>query len=126
MHAGNSRLSRSRNPNGSRVYDAIVEAVEYTLTDPIVGNGNGKAAVFILSDMVDTAPGSDDARDRAVDALAEIGKKDGVVGLYYVDARLCSVWSRLLGDAGVPCSPSRRSRDCQPPQAKALRWPDHS
>lgn len=33
---------------------------------------------------------------------AEVGKDRGVVGLYYVDARLCSVWSRLLGDAGVP------------------------
>jgi hypothetical protein len=95
-------LASRSDPHGSRVYEGIVQAVEYTLADPIVTGGKGKAAVFILSDMVDTAPGSDDARDRAVNALAAIGKQQGVVGLYYVDARLCSVWNRLLGDAGVP------------------------
>jgi hypothetical protein len=37
-----------------------------------------------------------------VTALAEISNNDGVIGLYYVDARLCSVWTALLSDAGVP------------------------
>src|SRR5262249_15526281 len=93
--------------NGSHVYDGIVQSVEYALSDPIATSGKGKSAVFILSDMVDKAPGGADARERAVNALGhvgEVGEDGGVIGLYYVDVRLCSQWARILRDAGVPTS----------------------
>ena len=82
-------------PNGSRLYDGIVQAVEYAESD----RGKGRSAVFILSDMIDSTEGG--ARDRAVNALARIGKQGGV-GLYYVDVKQCKLWEKLLRDAGVP------------------------
>lgn len=96
-------LSSCADPRGSLVYDGIVQAVEYTLSDPIMESGKGKAAVFILSDMVDTSD-SDQASERAVEALAAIGRDRGVVGLYFVDVKLCSKWRRMLTDAGIPAS----------------------
>lgn len=95
-------MAGQADPSGSRVYSGIAQAVEYTLTDPIVASGQGKAAVFILSDMVDNAPGNGESREQAVSALAQVGRSGGVVALYYVDVRMCSLWYRFLRDAGIP------------------------
>jgi hypothetical protein len=97
-------LVSKADPSGSRVYDGIVQAVGYTLADPIVSSGKGKSAVFILSDMVDNGSGAVEGREKAIRALAEVGKSGGVVGLYYVDVRHCSLWNQLLRDAGIPAS----------------------
>jgi hypothetical protein len=85
-------------PNGSNLHDGIVQAVEYTLTD--AASGKGKSAVMILSDMIDSKGA--DGRERAVSALAKVGKSGGGVGLYYVDVQQCALWKKLLHDAGVP------------------------
>jgi hypothetical protein len=92
-------ISSKADPNGSRLYDGIVQAVEYTMSDPIIADGRGRSAVFVLSDMVDS--GGDVGRERAVKALAEVGKTGGV-GLYYVDVKRCGLWEKLLLDAGIP------------------------
>jgi len=97
-------LVAKSDPRGSRVHEGIVQTVEYTLTDPMVADGKAKSAVFILSDMVDNASGGEGAREQAVNALAQVGKSGGVIGLYYVDVQLCSLWNRLLRDAGVPAN----------------------
>ena len=88
-------------PNGSFLYEGILQAAEYTLADPIVASGRGKSAVFVLSDMADNSENSGKKRQQAVDALAEVGKNRGIVGLYFVDVRLCPTWQRLLRDAGL-------------------------
>ncbi len=89
-------------PKASHVYEGIAQAVEYTLSDPVVAGGRGKAAVFILCDMIDNTPDNGPARERAVSALAHVAKQGGGLGLYFVDVRLCGEWNRLLRDAGVP------------------------
>jgi hypothetical protein len=95
-------LTSHADPQGSRIYDGVAQAVEYTLSDPVVADGNGKAAVFILSDMHDTGPNREAARERAIKALAELARRDGVIGLYYVDVQLVAEWRQILSDAGVP------------------------
>ena len=57
--------------------------------------------------MADNSPNGDTAEEQAVNALAEIGRNGGVVGMYFVDVRLCPKWRRLLQDAGVPATHSR-------------------
>jgi hypothetical protein len=92
-------ISKKADPNGSRLYEGIVQAVEYTMSDPVIKDGKGKSAVFVVSDMVDS--GGDVGRERAVSALAKVGKTGGV-GLYYVDVQRCGIWEKLLLDAGIP------------------------
>lgn len=100
-------LTTRTDPNGSLVFDGIVQAVEYTLAEPAVASGKGKSAVFILSDMIDNSPNSAQSQERALKALGELGQKHGVIGLYYVDVRLCSTWRELLREAGVPDTQTR-------------------
>ena len=95
-------LVSKSDPNGSRVHEGIVQSVEYTLANPSVASGKAKSAVFILSDLIDNSPGGESERERAVNVLAQVGKSGGVIGLYYVDPRLCSTWDRLLREAGIP------------------------
>jgi hypothetical protein len=99
-------MSRA-DPHGSLIYEGVVQAVDYTLADPVVADGKGKAALFILSDMHDTAANRAQSRGRAVEALAKFAQRDGVIGLYYVDVRLVKEWRQLLSDAGVPVANSR-------------------
>jgi hypothetical protein len=68
------------------------------LADPV--GRKGKSAVFILSDMIDST--GEAKRGKAVDALARVGKSGGGVGLYYVNVQRCTLWKKLLHDAGVP------------------------
>jgi hypothetical protein len=100
-------LAAHADPHGSRIYDGIAQAVEYTLSDPVMTSGNGKAAVFILSDMRDTAKNRKQARERVIKALAEVASRDGVIGLYYVDVPLVRKWRKVLNDAGI------RPRTCR-------------
>ena len=86
-------MESKADPSGSRLYEGIVQAVEYT------DRSKGRSAIFILSDMIDSTKGG--TRDKAVHALASIGKQGGV-GLYYVDIKQCKLWEKLLRDAGVP------------------------
>jgi hypothetical protein len=95
-------IEKKADPTGSRLYGGIIQAVEYTLADPVIASGKGKSAVFVLSDMIDNRGSDSTARDRAVSALAKIGKAGGSVGLYYVDVERCALWEQLLRDAGVP------------------------
>jgi hypothetical protein len=89
-------------PKSSRVYDGLVQAVEYTLADPVMVRGKGKAAVFVISDMIDNTPDNAARRARAVNALTQVGKRGGVVALFFVDVQLCAPWGQLLRDAGMP------------------------
>lgn len=93
-------LMAKADPNSSLIHAGLAQAVEYSLEDPVVVSGKGKPAVFVLSDMLDTSVESEQSKKRAVAALADFGKKGGVVGIYYVDTLLCSQWRQIVRDAG--------------------------
>jgi hypothetical protein len=97
-------LAERTDPHGSRIYDGIAQAVEYTLSDPVMASGKAKAAVFILSDMRDNGPNRKQARERVIKDLAELARRDGVIGLYYVDVPLVPKWRQVLSDAGIPAA----------------------
>lgn len=92
-------LMAKADPRSSRIHNGIAQAVTYSLEDPVVAEGKGKAAVFVLSDMLDNSPDSELSKERAIKALTEFGQKGGVVGLYYLDTLMCAEWRQILRDA---------------------------
>ena len=92
-------LRSKANPNGSPVHDAIAQTIEYVLDEPGVSSGKAKAAIFVLSDMLDTS--APDSKEKALQQFANFGKNGGVVGLYYVDQHLVTDWRSELRKAGV-------------------------
>lgn len=93
-------LRERADPNGSLVHDGIAHTLEYVNSEPNVATGKARAAVFVLSDMLDNGTKAD-AKDRALKALATFGKNGNVVGLYYVDQMLVAPWRQDLRQAGV-------------------------
>lgn len=98
-------------PGGSRIYDGITQAAEYTLADPVIADGKGKPVLFVLSDMRDNGPNRKQARERAIKVLADLVRHDGVIGLYYVDVPLVPKWQKVLSDAGIPAASLRVEAD---------------
>ena len=94
-------LMTKADSRGSLVHDGITHALNYVLSEPSIASGNAKSAVFVLSDMVDNGPDTDQSKRKTADALMNYGKQGGVVGLYYVDQMLVPVWRRQLRDAGI-------------------------
>ena len=88
-------------PNGSRVYDAVAQTVNYVLNDPNVSSGKSKSAMFVLSDMLDSTSDSEQSKQRALQALADYGQRGGTLGLYYVDQLLVEEWRQHARDAGI-------------------------
>ncbi len=93
-------LRSKTNPQGSLVHDAIASTVDYILADPNVSSGTAKSALFVLSDLADTAS-SPESKERALQSLAAYGQAGGVVGLYYVDQSLVPEWRTNLRLAGI-------------------------
>lgn len=94
-------LLAKADPGGSLVHDGVTHAVQYVLSEPNVANGKAKSAVFILSDMLDNGPSTTESEQRAVTAIADYGRKGGVVGIYYVDQLRVPVWRDHLKQAGI-------------------------
>lgn len=90
-------LQRHANAAGSRVFDSISEAVEYSTQ--FVGP-NTRAGVFCLTDMDDNASASG-GEERLVRAFTAFGKKGGSIGLYWVDLDKVEKWETNLRRAGV-------------------------
>lgn len=93
-------LSKS-SPNGSLVHASIASAVEYVANDPAVASGRVRPAVFVLSDMLDNGPEMKETKQRLVDAFKLLAKRDGLVGIYYVEPQLLTSWRESLADAGI-------------------------
>jgi hypothetical protein len=83
----------------SRVYDALSQTVEYTMSDSNVVSGKAKSAVFCLTDMLDTSV--DQSKERAVKALNDYGRMGGVVGIYFCEQGQVAEWRQILTDAGI-------------------------
>jgi hypothetical protein len=87
-------------PNGSRVYAGLHNAMGYVLSDPRVQSGGAKTAVFVLSDMMDSD------NDKMTEGymnhdVSELGWRGGVMGLYYVDQSQVLPWRHKLLAFGV-------------------------
>lgn len=94
-------LRTKMDPRGSVIHDGIAQAVEYITSDPTLITPNTKSAVFVLSDLLDNGANPEKSGPRVSRALAEYGRKNGVVGLYYVDQDLVQPWRQLLQTSGV-------------------------
>jgi hypothetical protein len=94
-------LMSKSNPNGSPVYDAIAQCVEYVVSDPRVKSKEARAAVLVLSDLIDNDPDTMKARKRMVAALRELGQCNGTLGLYFVETNLVHIWEKGIRECGI-------------------------
>ncbi len=92
-------LLQKADPNGSVIHDGVRNAVDYIASDARVASGQARSAVFVLSDMLDNAPDSQESERRLVQSIAAYGQQGHVVGLYYVDQLLVARWRQQLRDA---------------------------
>ena len=93
-------LSNS-DPSGSRLHDGIADTLDYLLAYPAIASGKTRSAVFVLSDLLDTAPDPEKSKERLLKSFAAYGHAGGAVGLYWVDQSLVLEWRRQLNDVGV-------------------------
>ena len=91
----------NRDPNGSVIHDGIAHALEYITSDPALASGKAQSAVFVLSDLLDNGANPNKSGQRVNLALAEYARKNGIVGLYYVDQELVLPWRQSLQSAGI-------------------------
>jgi hypothetical protein len=87
--------------SGSLVHAAMTSALQHAMTDTRVAKGQAKSALFVLSDMMDNGPVSEESERILMQELSDYGRCGGVVGLYYVDHPLVAVWKRRLQNAGI-------------------------
>jgi hypothetical protein len=93
-------LLAGSNPAGSRVHDGIADTVDYIMDYPGVANGQTKSALFVMSDMDDNFPEAEASKARLLRSLAVYSSRGGVVGFYWVNQTLVSVWRKGLAEAG--------------------------
>ncbi len=93
-------LSKSH-PAGSRIHDGVADALDYVLSDPGVANGKTRTALFVLSDFDDNAPNPAQSEQRLVQGLHAFGKKNGVVGFYFLEHPKVPIWRRHLQQSGI-------------------------
>lgn len=93
-------LLKKSHPGGSRLYDGIVDAFDYVLTDPSVAGGKTKCAMFVLSDFDDNQSGPK-AEERLAQSLKDFAKTNGVVGFYFLDHFRVPTWRQHLREAGI-------------------------
>ena len=88
-------LQSKANPTGSRVHESLVSTLNYLNELP-----SDKAALFVLSDFVDTSDASGEMGQKVKAALARFAKRRSVVGFYYVDQQKLDAWRNILTTAG--------------------------
>lgn len=94
-------LRSKANSGQSNVFDNMAKSIEYLSSDPDVVSGKAKSAVLVLSDMLDNDPNQYAARERLKRALAEYGKRDGIVGCYFVDQTVVPSCRTFIADTGI-------------------------
>lgn len=97
-----SLLLNGRDPNGSPVHLATCNTVEYLMDDPQIASGTARSALFILSDMEDNFPKTDEMKERILTDLRDYGKLGGRVGIYYCAQEKQRQWKTALSQAGIP------------------------
>jgi hypothetical protein len=94
-------LQAKSSPHGSRVHSGAADALDYVLAFPGVANDTTRSAVFVLSDMLDNFPDSEQSKQRLLRSLAAYSQSGGAVGLYWVDSSLLAEWRANLRNAGI-------------------------
>jgi hypothetical protein len=85
---------------GSRVYAALADTLNYIYGLPGVEQGQTKVCVIVLSDMLDTTDAPQD-QQRMTDALGRLAKANGAIGLYCVDQSRLDECRQMLASAGL-------------------------
>ena len=93
-------LSKS-NPHGSRINEGIANSLDYVANHQAVRSNNAKAALFVLSDMMDNDPDGAEQLKHAEASLVDFADAGGVVGLYYVHQSQLIDWRRRIETAGM-------------------------
>ncbi|MBS0263431.1 MAG: hypothetical protein JSS02_15925 [Planctomycetes bacterium] len=94
-------LKSKANPGQSHLHESIVTTVDYMLAQSSVQSRKAVSALFILSDMVDRGPDSDQSRTKAVESLRRLRESRGTFGCYFISASVFQTWLRALKDAGI-------------------------
>ncbi len=89
-------LKSKANPTGSRVHASLLSTLDYLNELP-----SEKAALFVLSDFVDTNDASTEMGQKIKAALARFAKRHSVVGFYYMDQQRLAPWRNMLTTAGI-------------------------
>lgn len=86
--------------SGSLVHEGLANVVDYVAANPQFAKGRSAATLLVLSDMWDN--GNDpDAEQRLMESLAEYGKLNGAVGIYFCHQLKVAYWRQRLADCGV-------------------------
>lgn len=93
-------LLQNADPNGSEVNAGVANVVDYVAARPRVRSGQTRSAVFVLSDLEDTALDPFEGEQRLMQSLAGFAQSGGAVGLYYVNQTLVADWQQKLQAAG--------------------------
>ncbi len=93
-------LKDKSDPVGSRVYAALADTLDYIYALPGVSEGKTKVCVVVLSDMLDSGGLASD-RERMVQALKQIARTKGSIGLYWVDQSCLNECRQCLADSGI-------------------------
>jgi hypothetical protein len=96
-----SYIEERSNPNGSRVYAALADTLDYIYELPGVSEGNTQICVCVLSDMLDSSPTSAEDRQRMTESLNRFAQRKGSIGLYWVDQFCLDDCRGCLNDAGI-------------------------
>lgn len=94
-------LLKKSHPAGSRIHDGVADALDYVLSDAGVAKGKTRSALFVLSDFDDNAPNPMKSEQRLVQGLNAFGKKNGVVGFYFLEQPKVPIWRQHLQQSGV-------------------------
>lgn len=86
---------------GSNIHQCITNTLDYAISEPGIADGKVKSAVFVCSDMLDSAPDPEKTKQEALESLTRFGQAGGVVGMYFVDQTLVGGWRTLLGGADI-------------------------
>ena len=85
-------LMSKAEPSKSRVFSTITSTIDYLLSKPRVASGQAKSAMFVLSDMLNKSGDAKESGPKALAALSEYGRHNGVVRFYYVDDDVRALW----------------------------------
>jgi hypothetical protein len=85
-------LMKHSEPSSSPVFSTITSTVEYLLSKPRVASGKAKSALFVLSDLDNNSGDAKEAGPKALEALSEYGRHNGVVRFYYADVEKRKLW----------------------------------
>lgn len=93
-------LATHSDPSGSQIYSGVTRALRYAQSRHQAGSGQGKNAVVVLSDLVDSTADKREAR-RMLEAVADFSRSGGASAFYYVNQQVSEYLIEHLKEMGV-------------------------